>query len=84
MCYNISVTIARAIELKHSPSIVSSLAYETAKLFEEAGTQLLDVQIHYHTYRVCASVLIWYLERIYKVCMWAVKDEIHFLCNCQV
>ena len=32
-----AVTIARAIEMKHSPSIVSALAYETAKMFTSAG-----------------------------------------------
>ena len=32
-----SVTIARAIEMKHSSSIISSLGYETAKIFQEAG-----------------------------------------------
>ena len=32
-----TVTIARAIELKHSAGIISALAYETAKLFEKTG-----------------------------------------------
>jgi len=31
------VTIARAIELKHSSSLVSALAFETAQLYTNAG-----------------------------------------------
>jgi hypothetical protein len=31
------VTVARAIELKHKPALISALAMETAKLFEKAG-----------------------------------------------
>ena len=31
------VTIARAIELKHAASIVSALAYETARMYTDAG-----------------------------------------------
>ena len=34
---NIAVTIARAIELKHKPSIVSALAYETSRMYQDAG-----------------------------------------------
>lgn len=37
------VTIARAIELKHSSSIVSALAHETAKLYTEAGEALMRI-----------------------------------------
>ena len=31
------VTIARAIELKHQSSIISALAYETARMYTDAG-----------------------------------------------
>lgn len=31
------VTVARAVDLKHSPSIIASLALETANLFEKGG-----------------------------------------------
>lgn len=31
------VTIARAIELKHSPSLIAGLCLETSKLFKMAG-----------------------------------------------
>lgn len=31
------VTIARAIELKHASSIISALAYETARMYTDAG-----------------------------------------------
>lgn len=34
------VTIARAIELKHNPSLVSALAYETAKMYTTASDAL--------------------------------------------
>jgi len=34
------VTIARAIDLKHSPSLVSSLAYETSKMYTTATDSL--------------------------------------------
>ncbi|KAI0216559.1 BRO1 domain-containing protein BROX [Lamellibrachia satsuma] len=37
------VTIARAIELKHSTSIVSSLAYETARMFQSADDSLASL-----------------------------------------
>ncbi|CAC5366504.1 BRO1 domain-containing protein BROX homolog,BRO1 domain-containing protein BROX [Mytilus coruscus] len=32
------VTIARAIELKHQPSLVAALAYETAQMYQRAGS----------------------------------------------
>jgi len=35
--YVVLVTIARAIELKHSSSLVSALAFETANLYTAAG-----------------------------------------------
>lgn len=31
------VTVARAVDLKHSPSIIASIALETANLFEKGG-----------------------------------------------
>lgn len=31
------VTVARAIELKHSPGLISALAHETSQLFAKAG-----------------------------------------------
>jgi len=34
------VTIARAIELKHSSSLISALAFETAQLYTNAGMTL--------------------------------------------
>uniref|UniRef100_A0A915HW28 BRO1 domain-containing protein n=1 Tax=Romanomermis culicivorax TaxID=13658 RepID=A0A915HW28_ROMCU len=34
------VTVARAIELNHNPSIISSLSYETSKLFKQADEAL--------------------------------------------
>ena len=37
-CCVVSVTIARAIELKHSSSLVSALAFETAQLYTTAGS----------------------------------------------
>jgi len=37
------VTIARAIELKHSPSLVSALANETSKLFHSAADALASL-----------------------------------------
>ena len=44
------VTIARAIELKHNPNLVSSLAYETSKMFTTAADSLstLDMKIFGH------------------------------------
>ena len=38
------VTIARAIELKHSSGIISSLAFETAKLFTNADDALNSIE----------------------------------------
>lgn len=32
-----SVTVARAVELKHKASLISALTYETSKLFTAAG-----------------------------------------------
>ncbi len=31
------VTVARAIELKHSPGLIAALAHQTALLFQSAG-----------------------------------------------
>merc|ERR1712001_279886 len=44
------VTIARAIELKHNPSLIASLAYETSKMFTTASDSLasLDQKIFGH------------------------------------
>merc|ERR1719384_2708098 len=44
------VTIARAIELKHNPSLVSALAHETSKMFTTAADNLhtLDQKIFGH------------------------------------
>lgn len=41
------VTVARAIELKHAPSLISALANETAKLFQSA---LISLQSIDHTF----------------------------------
>lgn len=35
-----SVTIARAIELKHNPGLIAALAYETANFYQKAGESL--------------------------------------------
>lgn len=35
--FDFSVTVARAVELKHKASLISALTYETSKLFTEAG-----------------------------------------------
>ena len=50
------VTVARAIELKHNNSLISSLAYETSKLFDNAirclgglDKQLTEQWLHYLT-----------------------------------
>lgn len=32
------IAIARAIELQHSPSLISKLATETARIYNEIGT----------------------------------------------
>jgi len=44
------VTIARAIELKHNPSLISSLANETSRMFTTAADALnsLDVKVFGH------------------------------------
>jgi hypothetical protein len=34
------VTVARAVELKHNPSLISALANETSKLFLDAANTL--------------------------------------------
>ncbi|VDM49861.1 unnamed protein product [Toxocara canis] len=41
------VTVARAIEMKHSPQLISALAHETSQLFTKAGSSLekLDASI---------------------------------------
>jgi hypothetical protein len=48
------VTIARAIELKHKPSLISALAHETFQLFTKAAVGLgsLDQSVfsQWHTY----------------------------------
>ncbi|POI24781.1 hypothetical protein CIB84_011468 [Bambusicola thoracicus] len=36
-----SVTIARAIELKHNPGLIAALAYETANFYQKAGKCLV-------------------------------------------
>jgi hypothetical protein len=33
----VTVTIARAIELKHAPGLIAALAYETANFYQKAG-----------------------------------------------
>lgn len=37
-----SVTVARAIQLKHKASLISGLAAETAKLFERASNLIFE------------------------------------------
>ena len=36
-CILFTVTIARAIELKHAPGLIAALAYETANFYQKAG-----------------------------------------------
>lgn len=36
-CVYVTVTIARAIELKHAPGLIAALAYETANFYQKAG-----------------------------------------------
>lgn len=43
------VTVARAIELKHKPDLISALAHETSKLFSEADTALRECDVEYVT-----------------------------------
>lgn len=38
------VTLARAVELKHNPCLISSLAYETSKMFSEASASLRSLE----------------------------------------
>lgn len=54
------VTIARAIELKHSPSLIAGLCYETSKLFTLAGNfalLILSKLKDYYIYRDCGQTL---------------------------
>jgi hypothetical protein len=46
----ISVTIARAVELKHNPGLISSLAFETSKMYTTAADSLatLDQKVFGH------------------------------------
>ncbi|VDM96326.1 unnamed protein product [Thelazia callipaeda] len=37
------ITVARAIELKHSPSLISAIAYETSNLFRQADKSLQNL-----------------------------------------
>lgn len=41
---SVTVTIARAIELKHAPGLIAALAYETASFYQRAGK--LAVLLH--------------------------------------
>jgi hypothetical protein len=36
-CVLVTVTIARAIELKHAPGLIAALAYDTASFYQKAG-----------------------------------------------
>ena len=54
---NIAVTIARAIELKHKPSIVSALAYETSRMYQDAG-QTLTMLVKFYIRLVCWKCLL--------------------------
>ena len=44
------MTIARAVELKHNPGLISSLAFETSKMYTTAADSLatLDQKIFGH------------------------------------
>ncbi|XP_070578223.1 BRO1 domain-containing protein BROX-like [Ptychodera flava] len=39
------VTVARAVELKHSSNLISALAYETAKVFRNADSSLAPLEV---------------------------------------
>jgi len=39
------VTVARAVEMKHSSSLISALAHETAKIFHRADSSLTSVDV---------------------------------------
>ncbi|KAL5263438.1 hypothetical protein ACHWQZ_G008721 [Mnemiopsis leidyi] len=43
------VTVARAIELKHKPDLISALAHETSKLFSDADTALRECDVEFVT-----------------------------------
>ena len=44
-CYNqFAVSLARAIELKHAPSLIAALAIETSKLFASADDALKSLE----------------------------------------
>lgn len=66
------VSVARAVELQHNPSLISALANETAKLFHEADAALsslddkvagqwrkyLQLKDHFYMAYVCSLLRI--------------------------
>ena len=65
-----AVTIARAIELKHKPSLISALAHETFQLFTKAAVGLasLDPSVfsQWHTYLKLKALIYHALVSIYQ------------------
>ncbi|MCP9262448.1 hypothetical protein DINM_005832 [Dirofilaria immitis] len=50
------ITVARAIELKHSPGLITALAYETSHLFTQAVALLSSTQVP-NIYSICLCFL---------------------------
>jgi len=64
------VTIARAIELKHSPSLIAGLCYETSKLFKLSGvSHLYIISIYYIIlcYIILYYVILYYIILCYII-----------------
>lgn len=53
LCF-FTVTIARAIELKHAPSLISALANETSRMYSSGGT---DYSLFSFLYFVCYFIM---------------------------
>ena len=43
-CVLVTVTIARAIELKHAPGLIAALAYDTASFYQKADNTLSSLE----------------------------------------
>ena len=69
------ITIARAIELKHSPSLISALAFETSQTFLSAASAIksLDPSIagKWVKYMLFKSV---FYEAYVSGCRWSVES----------
>ena len=66
----LEVTIARAIELKHNPGLISSLSYETSKMFTTAADSLSTLEQksfgHWRAYFLLKSKF--YMAQVIFVC----------------